>query len=690
MTTREPRAPDPSARRRSAPLAVNPLAFLHRPRSLVAAALAVAAASPAPGAFCAAAAAGSPAATVALEELAVGDRGYGLSVFAGGEPERFEAEVIGVLRNLSPGASYILARLTGHGLETSGVVAGMSGSPVYFDGRLAGAVAFSWPFSREAVAGITPIAAMRRIPAAAHPDGRGAAAASGTPAAAPAESSAGVAGAPGAPGGPPPVSLRELAAGRLPPDLLDRELARLRPPASYGAAAGLGWSVAGFGPAGEALLARWLAPLAPAGEAAGAPEAPLAPGDAVAAVLIDGDFRMAASGTVTDVDGDALLAFGHPVLGLGPRRLPMAVSEVVTVLSNQQSSFKIANLGPVVGAFEEDRQAGLRGRLGAAAPTVPLRLLVRGRETREFRLRLAAIPEATPTLLAISSVAAIGSASYSAGAQGFDLAARFRLAGHGELALAQSFDGDNAATDVAAYLVAVAGYLVRNDFAAVELESIDVELTQSATPRTATLVGAHAERTVVQPGERIAVNLDLTAYRGEPFRRTLAVDLPADLPAGKYYLFVGDGPSVDAARMAVEKSEPVNLRQALELLRSLHSRRELVVMGVVEGPGLAVAGEVLPNLPGSVRSLWSAGASGSAVPLRLAVARQLAVPSDVPVEGAVRIDLRVERREPLTAGEPGGEETAPSEEGGGAGGEPAEPPPATAAGASRPAARGAR
>jgi len=602
-----------------------------------------------------------PVGTISPDELTVGQRGYGLSVFAGREPERFEAEVVGVIRNLAPGTSFILARLTGHGLEESGVVAGMSGSPVYFGDRLAGAVAFSWPFAREAIAGVMPIEAMHRIPAAAP----------GVPGAPPPAE-------PGAATGPP-VALADLATGRIPADLVDRELARFRPALAFGAHSGLGWTATGFAPEVETLMARRLGPLAPSGEANDAPAQPLVAGGSVAAILVDGDFRLAALATVTDVEGDAVFAFGHPFLGLGPVKVPMAVSEVLTVLSSQQSSFKIGNLGPVVGAFEEDRQAGLRGRLGAEAPMIPFHLVVRGGETREYRMRLAAIPAIAPTLAALSTLSSLNAASYANGTFGLDLAARFQLAGRGELAVAQSFDGNAAAVNAAGYLLAVAGFLLQNDLARVDVTSIEVEVTQTPAPRTATLVGAHAERYAVHPGERIALNLDFTAWRGEPFRRTVEVDLPEDLPSGKYYLFVGDGASVDAARLAVEKSEPVNLGQALDLLRSLHSRRELVVLGMLARPGLAVAGTVLPNLPGSVRSIWAAAASGSATPLQLAVAQQQAVGGDVPLEGIVRIDLRVLRREPVAAAGPEaangeGEQGRPAPEEGAA--EPAEPPPA--------------
>lgn len=591
-----------------------------------------------PAAAAEAAAPPADAATIAPDELTRGQRGYGLTVIAGREPVRFEAEVIGVMRNVTPGTTYVLAKLSGQGLEQSGVAGGMSGSPVWFDGRLAGAVAFAWPFSNEPVAGITPIAAMRDV-------GGAAGSVAGTlPATA-----------------PPPVPLADLAAGRVPPDLLARALERWRPALAGGAVPGIQWSVAGFGEPSRAFLAERLGAVAPAGEslpaAAADPAAPpLFPGGAVAAVLVDGDLRLAAAGTVTDVQGDRVLAFGHPFLGLGPIEVPMAAAEVVTVLSSQYSSFKISNLGPIVGAFDQDRQAAIAGTLGARAAMIPLSLAVDGPERREYRMRLARVPQITPALVGISALAGLDSASYASGLQGLDVTARFRLDGHGELVVEQSFDGETAAMSTASYLTALAGYLMQNDLAAVGIEGIEVEIAQAGRPRTARLVGAHAERSTVRPGDTVGVHLDFAAWRGETFRRRLELTVPEDTPRGTYYLFVGDGPSVDAARLVIEQAEPVNIRQALDLLRSLHSRRELRVMGVAAGPGLSVAGEVMPNLPGSVRSLWSAAPSESATPLRLAVVQQQGEAMDVPIEGLVRIDLRVDRREPLAPGTDGGGE----------------------------------
>lgn len=574
---------------------------------------------------------GSAVPVIGVDDVRTGQKGYGLSVFAGSEPERFEVEVVGVMRDVSPGVSYILGKLTGKGLEQSGVASGMSGSPVFIDGKLAGAVAFSWPFSNEAIAGITPIDAMRKL------------------------STLGVGPAPSLP--QPPVELTEIMAGRIPKDLLERELARLQPKmAMMDARASVQWATMGFGEQSQAVLRRALGSAVPSGRSttsvngqSAGKKKDLGLGSAVAAVLVDGDLHISAVGTVTDRYDDHVLAFGHPFLGIGSIQVPMATADVVTVLSSQYSSFKIANVGQEIGAFEQDRQAGIQGRIGQVAPMTPMVVRIGGPGVKphEFRMRVADVPLFTPMLIGSSLLAGLESASYSTGAQSLDMTARFRLRGHGDLEIRQSFDGENAGTDAAGYAIAIAAYLVQNPLERVSIEDVQVDLTQSPQPKATSLVGANADRTVVRPGETVGLNLDLVAWRGERFRHSMKVTLPEDLPAGRYSLIVGDGGSIDAARMAMEPAAPVTFAQALELLRSFHSRRDLMVLGVYGGPGLSVAGEVMPRLPGSVRSLWSAAASGSATPLRVTIAQEQREVMDAPIDGAVRVDLEVRRREPV-------------------------------------------
>ncbi len=587
---------------------------------------------------------GAPLPTIDLDEVKIGQKGYGLSVFSGGEPERFDVEVIGVMRNISPDMSYILARLSGRGLESSGVAAGMSGSPVFLDGRLAGAVSFGWPFSKEAICGITPIALMRSLATLGGP-------------------------LPTTP--PPPVELAGLLAGRIPADLLVRQLSRLRPRlagAPEGAQAGVEWATSGFGELSRGLLRQSLGAVASTGKAAAAPGArppDLVPGSSVAAVLVSGDFQLAATGTVTDHLGDRILAFGHPFLGLGPIRVPMAAAEVVTVLSSQYTSFKITNLGQTVGAFEQDRKAGIEGRLGAAAPMIPMRLRIGGGvppgsaaragvggagsapgagTARQFQVQLADVPELLPLLAGSTLLAGLESASYAGGPQDIEMTARFRLAPHGDLVIHQSFDGDNAGTAMAGHLLALAAYLMQSPLERVRIEGLEVDVEQSPQPRAASLLAAHVDRTVVHPGDRLGVSVELAAYRGERFRHSFQVELPRDLPLGRYSLLVGDGASADAARLALAPIEPNTFSQALGLLRSLHSRRDLTLLGFYSVPGLSVAGEAMPQLPGSVRSLWSAADPTGVVPLRAAILQERHETMAVPLDGLMRIDLEVRRR----------------------------------------------
>jgi hypothetical protein len=557
--------------------------------------------------------------TISVEEIEPGQRGFGLSVFSGTEPERFEVEVIGVWQNLRPDISYILAKLSGHGLEASGVIAGMSGSPVYIEDRLAGAVAFSWPFSNEAIAGITPIGAMRRQSAVSIDAGT-------------------------SPSGVVPVELSDLASGALPADLLIDRLRSLSSSPFGSARAGVQWNAVGFSSAVLELLSTGLGTVAAAGSAKEGLPSELAPGASVAGVLVDGDLRMAVTGTVTDREDDGVLAFGHHFMGLGSLQLPMATSSVVTVISSQQSSFKLANIGQVVGAFDMDRATGVRGKIGLHVSTLPLRITVESDPVHGFELEVARIQDFTPVLVAISSLAALEASSQTGGSQGLDMDARFSLKDDGILDIRQSFDGVSAPLQSAVYLLAYTGYLLNNPLKSVDLESVEVRLKQYANPRTISLVGAHAAQPSVYPGQTVPIHLDLAAYRGARSKRSLEIQVPPTAPAGRYSLLVGDGPSVDAARISFEKALPIDFDQALSFLRSLHSRNELVVLGIYGEEGISQSGEVMPHLPGSIKSIWRAANSSGAIPLGITVARQDVIDLERPLSGLVRIDLKVESK----------------------------------------------
>lgn len=570
------------------------------------------------------------ATSIALDRIEKGALGYGLSVFEGTETERFEVEAIGLLRGSSPQLDYLLVRLSGQNLETSGVIAGMSGSPVYFDGKLAGAVAFAWPFSHQAIGGVTPIGEMREIRASS----RGGATASA-----------------GASRFDPARLLAELD----PEPALARALAPLTPPPLEGnARSGVVWSAGGFSGLASRVLEGALGSLAPVGSVGGGsgaadPQRPLAGGDAVAAVLVDGDFSLAATGTVTEVRGDRVFAFGHPFLSLGGTSLPMARAEILTVLSSLYSSFKLSNTGPIVGAFDADLRAGIAGTLGAEAPMLPVAIhVVGGGLERRLAVRVARIPLLSPVLAAVSLLSAQEAVTGTFGVGGVDLEVRFELAGRDDLVLRQSFDGANAGQQAAVGTLQWLSFVLDNGFAELDLRSVEVDARFVERPRTATLIGGWADRSRVEPGERVTLSLEMAPWRdGEIIRHQVEVIVPDELPAGRYILIVGDGSTLDGVRLAVEKPAPQRIEQALRIVSRFHSRRDLVVLGLVPAAGLSVDGEVLPNLPGSVQAIWSGAGPQSATRLGVAVVQELVEELDQPLDGAVRIDLEVIRRSAL-------------------------------------------
>lgn len=608
-------------------------------------------------------------ATIALDQIEAGQMGWGLSVFQGSEPVRFEAEVIGVWSSSSLEMEYLLAKLSGQDLQRSGVLAGMSGSPVYIDDKLVGAVAFSFTFGLDPIAGITPIAAMRKLSGATG----GLLQEFEAPPIQPVETASfssklgaspvplptlqQLAGAEFLSSGGSAATQTELA------QTLRRSLELLRPAGAdawSGGRSAMAWTASGFGGPAAEMLSSGIGALttptvrtgslgmASAGMASSGgsgsledeiTEADLQPGDAVSLVLMRGDLNLAAHGTVTDRWGEEIVAFGHPVYSLGPTRFPMAESDVVTTIANVASSFKLSNPGRLLGVFDQDREAGAHGVLGARPELMPYNIRLRGLVERDYSMQLAQAPMFRPTLLAVGLLGSLTSGSYASGFQGYDVTATFGLAGRDDLVLRRSFDGSDAAMQSVVYLLTYAYFLDFNELGKVDVESVDLEVVQSDRPRVASLVAAHAERDRVRPGDTVGVWLETQPFRGETERRRIEVKVPNDVGAGTYYVMIGDGGSLDAVRLQVRQTEPETLDQTLDTLRSFHSNRELHVVGLAAGRGLAVGGASMPELPGSVRSLYAQAGVGKAQ--RLRIVDESVLESDRPLSGVVRVDLEV-------------------------------------------------
>jgi hypothetical protein len=374
----------------------------------------------------------------------------------------------------------------------------------------------------------------------------------------------------------------------------------------------------------------------------------------VAAVFVDGDLRLAATGTLTERTGDRVLAFGHPVAGLGEIRLPMAAAEVVTVLGSSYSSFKLSNLGPIVGTFDRDHAAGTSGVVGVAPPMIPLTVRVATPEPRTFEMRLADAPDRVAIFAAVATMGALDAATTAAAVRATDLALAIDVRDHGRIELRQSFDGPGSPSRAASFLLAVVDFLARTDLEPVEIERIEVELVPYRDPRALEVVSAHALRTRLAPGESTEIVVELRGWRDEVERRRIAVRAPVDGAGKRFLVVVGDGASLDALRLSLEPVEPRTFEQAMKLLDSLASARELAVLGLVPALGATAGGEPLPRLPPSVGAIWS-GSGPAERPIRTGIAFRDRHAQDRPLSGVARVELAIEREAPVSGED---EETA--------------------------------
>ena len=590
--------------------------------------------------------------TIPVDQVRAGMKGYGLTVVRGHAVERFEVEVLGVLRNPAVGRSVILVSLSGLDLAETGVVAGMSGSPVYLDGRLAGAVASGWGFSKKAVAGVTPIESMASIV----PEQLGPAAS---------RRSAG-----------PPVAERAAFFAHLATLPEEGRLLELRralreslpaalAPASEGSTL-LSFQGVGLNPATVEAFREPLArlgaseanlgllgassPAAPGATASPVPVA-LAPGSSVTAFLVRGDLQLGATGTVTEVYPDGrFVAFGHPFLGAGELELPVAPAEVVTVVSTLYQSFKLANGGEPRYRLTNDRDTGVGGRTDRTAETTPVTVQVEGdgRPAREFHFEVASHPKLLPVLAGLVADAAMTAADPTPR----ERLLSFRIAvdtADGEVAYADIASGGRAKEAAVLSTVALAAAVADNDLGDPGIRGVRLRFeTSTREPRLRIVEAAPATRKVA-PGETLVVAIRLADRRGEETVRVVRLPVPSGTPEGRATLVVSDGSNATALRQLLDPSEPRTLGQFATFISRIVPSNQLAAGLLVATRGAATRSSTLEALPPTALALLAGareqGETGIAdVEARL-VSEEI-VTFDRPVSGSVRIDVEVERFRP--------------------------------------------
>ncbi len=555
-----------------------------------------------------------------VEDVRAGMKGYGRTVLKGTRVETFQAEVLGVLRNTSPGRDLILCRLSGLNLDKTGVIAGMSGSPIYIEDRLLGAVAYAWPYGKEPIAGVTPFSQMHGFVEAAEKRDR-------------AEQ-----------GRPARVGLRSpiRAGGRdfdavtvaqgfdsPPPGEAGLWLAPLQTPLA----------ATGFTPHSLRLLRErcgemGLVPVQGGGAgarvAAEEKDAALEPGGPLAVSLITGDFDLSGIGTVTHVEGDRVYGWGHPFMGLGGCEFPLMTGYIHTVYPRQTVSFKMGSPLKAVGVINADVSTGIAGWICPKADLLPLRTSVslgEGGKASTFNVQIARQRSLLATLVFTALTNSVDMEGELPEEVTADFRARIEIDGHPPLVIKDTFSGfagGRAPQALYGPVASAVNQLVYNPHVPVRIERIECDTQVLPGRRTADIDAVELDAETYAPGDTVRASVYVRPFKGERRRVPVSLKLPADLPEGPYAATLCD--DVINARLSLRDhpnlSNPTNLEQVLESLR------------------------VLP--PGMVHILANSRRTGAQTVSSALVARQ---PTDWVIQGSETVRFTVTRNKKTTRGE---------------------------------------
>ncbi|MFQ5743853.1 MAG: SpoIVB peptidase S55 domain-containing protein [Acidobacteriota bacterium] len=575
-----------------------------------------------------------PGETMGVDELRAGMRGVGYTVIRGTEPEEFGVEILGVLKDTMPKQDIVVARLSGLGLEESGVAAGMSGSPVFIDGKLIGAVSYRLgAFQKEPIAGITPIENMLRIAdTEAQRNATAAAIVSGDDLlAATANLLAG----------------RAADQGLLRPAMGAGGIVPIATPVTIGGVpAGL---VTRLGPLFEAL--GWHAAL---GGTSSSPQAnaPLRSGSTVAAQLMRGDITFAASGTVTYVDGDQLLAFGHPFLQGGKVDFPMVGGEVLLVLDSLSASEKLtAAGGEVIGAIRQDLQPGILGIVGAQPQTIPVKIGVEdggGGESEQFNFEMITDKTLSPTFLFIGLASGLQSIGKMFGDSTFEVEGEFFLDQDlGSIKIRNLFSSPSQAyVPLSQMITSIYAFLYDNAFRSVGVDEIDLRIRVREDRKVAQISRVWSDRLEVRAGEKVDLAVWLKPYRAKEVVQHFTVEIPSDTPPGPLTLLIGDAAAVSREEQGFIQGEfaPQSLAHLVRLLNNIRANDSIYVQMSRPAEGAFFGGEPMPSLPISMLKVLSAQqTSGEIVRLEKTVMLEENYPVEYVVSGEHRLQLTVRR-----------------------------------------------
>jgi hypothetical protein len=561
-----------------------------------------------------------------VDDVRPGMKGYGRTVMRGTKVEKFDAEVLGVLKNTSPGRDMVLCRLSGLNLENTGVVAGMSGSPVYIDDKLLGAVAYAWSFGKEPIAGVTPFCQMHRYVEAferrdlaedAQPNRIGLL----TPFKADGKEF-------------DTVTVSERFDVPTPATADGLWIMPLRTPL-----AATGFTSRSLALLGEQCRTLGLVPMQ--GGAASSVVAeqekntPLRAGGPLAVSMVTGDFDLSGIGTVTHIEGNRVYGWGHPFFGLGSCEFPLMTGYIHTIYPRQSVSFKMGSPLNTVGVINADVSTGIAGWLGRKPDMIPVHMTVHGwneEQAKTFDVQIVRQRALLPTLVNTVLTNSIDMEGELPEEMTAEVQARVEIEGQDPVVIKDTYSGSTytggrAPQALYSPVVAVVNLLMSNTYKPVRINRLDCETRIRPGRRTADIEAIELDSDTYSPGDTLKATVFLRPYKGLRQRLPLTLKLPVDLPEGNYTATVCD----DLTNARFELRDNPNLttpRNLDQLLRSLQvqtaaKRTNLVVRVPINAVGVALGGESLPNLPPSMVQILGSSRRTGAQPVGGAlVARQ--------------------------------------------------------------------
>jgi len=566
---------------------------------------------------------------IPLSQIHAGMTGTALTVFQGVKPESMDVEVLGILRNVNgPKGDIILVRLHGAKPEYTGVVAGMSGSPVYFDGKLAGALAFRiGEFSKEPIAGVTPIEEMFEINAL---DSR------------PIETPVHVNSA--TPAGKSATASPSVSTASLTSDYRNY-LRPIEAPFVFN-----GFSDATLQRYADQFAAAGITPVMGTGSASTEkqPE-PIEPGSAVSAVLVRGDMDIAATCTVTYVDAKHLLACGHPLMQFGQVDMPMTKANVVATLPSPLNAFKIVNTTETVGAFVQDRQAGILGEIGHQPKMIPVTVsLHNGEAIKVFHYEVLNNAKLSP----LAMMATVFNALHGINDYGDDITYRMNgvlsVKGYSDVTMRNMFapldSGQPAAALAAASIGERFGRIYSNPYDAPDVEGVKLDFDLVRDRRSARLETSRTDLTEARPGDQIMVETVIRPYRGERQICQIPIRIPTTASKGPLRILVSDGDTLDRMRRAAPSmTRGLGLAPTIALLNKERSNDRVYVSLFDSDPEAMVADKIMPTLPLSVMNVMDnmRGTQDMVVLGESSVSEASTEPLDYVVSGAQMLTINI-------------------------------------------------